>query len=115
MSEGMVEPRIAGDRMSVIDAVQALLGDRLATGMAVRDHHSHGEGLPATGLPDAVAFAHTNEEIAAIARLCNDAGVPLVPFGAGTSLEGHVAAVRGGICLDLSQMTSILTVSPWLW
>jgi D-lactate dehydrogenase (cytochrome) len=112
MSEGMVEPRIAGDRMSVIDAVQALLGDRLATGMAVRDHHSHGEGLPATGLPDAVAFAHTNEEIAAIARLCNDAGVPLVPFGAGTSLEGHVAAVRGGICLDLSQMTSILTVSP---
>jgi D-lactate dehydrogenase (cytochrome) len=99
-------------RAAVIAALRTMLGDRLATGKAVRDHHSHGEGLPATGLPDAVAFPHSNEDVAMIARACNEAGMPLVPFGAGTSWEGHVAAVRGGICLDLTQMAAVLSVSP---
>ncbi len=112
MPEGTLTSPPAGDAAAVIPALRAMLGERFATGMAVRDHHSHGEGLPATGLPDAVAFPTSNEEVAAIMRICNDAVVPVVPFGAGTSLEGHVAAVRGGICLDLSQMNRILAVAP---
>jgi D-lactate dehydrogenase (cytochrome) len=112
MTEGSWQTQGMEKRPAVIAALRTLLGDRLATAMAVRDHHSHGEGLPVTGLPDAVAFPRSNEDVSSIARTCNEAGMPLVPFGAGTSLEGHVAAVQGGICLDLTQMDTVLSVSP---
>ena len=97
---------------SLEQRLRALLGNRFSAVPAIREHHSHGEGLPAIGLPDAVVFPHSNQEVAAIVALCRDTRTPLVPFGAGTSLEGHVAAVHGGICMDLSQMSQILDVSP---
>src|SRR4029079_7034901 len=78
---------------------------------AIRDQHSHGEGLADAGMPDVVVFPHTNEEVAAIVRLCNAARVPVIAFGVGTSLEGHVAALYGGVCLDLSQMNRVLEVN----
>jgi D-lactate dehydrogenase (cytochrome) len=97
---------------NVIAVLKRRLGERLVTSASVREHHSHGEGLPAVGLPDAVAFPHDNEEVALIAATCHAARVPVVPFGAGTSLEGHVAALRGGISVDLTGMDKILSVSP---
>ncbi|EWM41760.1 FAD binding domain protein [Bordetella holmesii 41130] len=62
-------------------------------------------------LPDAVVFAHSTEEVAQVARLCNAHRVPLIPYGAGSSLEGHLLAVQGGINLDLSQMNQLLAVN----
>src|ERR1700694_5230337 len=86
-------------------------GDRAVTSHAIRDQHSHGEGLADAGLPDVVVFPHTNDEVAAIVRLCNAARIPVIAFGVGTSLEGHVAALYGGVCVDLSQMNRVLEVN----
>ena len=63
-------------------------------------------------LPDAVVFAQTTEEVAAVARLCFEHEIPLIPYGAGSSLEGHLLAVAGGVSLDLSQMNHVLSVHP---
>jgi D-lactate dehydrogenase (cytochrome) len=86
-------------------------GDRAVTAHAVREHHSHGEGLADAGLPDVVVFPHSNEEVASIVRLCHLARVPVIAFGVGTSLEGHVAALYGGVCVDLSQMNRVLEIN----
>src|ERR1700675_2801257 len=86
-------------------------GERAVTTHAVREHHSHGEGLADAALPDVVVFPHSNEEVASIVRLCHAARVPVIAFGGGTSLEGHVAALYGGVCVDLSQMNRVLEVN----
>jgi D-lactate dehydrogenase (cytochrome) len=94
--------------------VQRLRGDygeRAVTTHTVREHHGHGEGMADTALPDVVVFPQSNEEVAAIVRLCHLARVPVIAFGVGTSLEGHVAALYGGVCLDLSQMNRVLEVN----
>jgi len=91
----------------VLTEIGHLLGARLSTSMAVREQHGTGEAYHETMPPDAVAFAHSVEEVQTIARICNAHGVPLIPYGAGTSLEGHVNAVRGGIALDLSEMNKV--------
>ena len=96
---------------AMLEAARAFLGDRITTNPALREHHSHGQDTQAPALPDAVAFVETSEEAARVLALCNAHSVPVVPWGAGTSLEGHVTPVRGGITLDLSRMTSILEVS----
>jgi D-lactate dehydrogenase (cytochrome) len=97
---------------AVIAGARALIGDRLVTSQAIREQHSHGEDASTPTLPDCVAFVETTAEVAALASLCHQHGVPLVPFGAGTSLEGHVNPVRGGLTLDLSRMTAVLEVNP---
>src|SRR6476661_2695550 len=86
-------------------------GERAVTTQAVREHHSHGEGLADAALPDVVVFPRTNDEVAAIVRLCHLSRVPVIAFGVGTSLEGHVAALYGGVCIDLSQMDRVLEVN----
>ena len=91
---------------AVIAQARATLGDRITTNAALREQHSHGEDTQTPVLPDAVAFIERAEEAAAVLTLCHQHGVPVVPFGAGTSLEGHVTPVRGGISLDLSRMTA---------
>jgi D-lactate dehydrogenase (cytochrome) len=94
--------------------VRTLCGDyseRAVTSRAVREQHSHGEGLADSALPDVVVFPQSNQEIAAIVRLCHLARVPVIAFGVGTSLEGHVAALYGGVCVDLSQMNRVLEVN----
>jgi D-lactate dehydrogenase (cytochrome) len=77
----------------------------------VREQHAHGEGLADAGVPDIVVFPHTNGEVASIVRGCNAARIPVIAFGVGTSLEGHVAALYGGVCVDLSQMNRVLEVN----
>jgi len=96
---------------AVIAAAREFLGERMTTSAAMREQHSHGEDTNPPVLPDAVAFAETTEEVSRLLALCHQHGVAVTPFGAGTSLEGHVTPVRGGISLDLSRMTQILEVS----
>lgn len=95
----------------VIDAARAFLGERLTTNATLREHHSHGQDTQPPVLPDAVAFIETTDEAARLLGLCHEHHVPVVPWGGGTSLEGHVTPVRGGITLDLSRMTRIINVS----
>jgi D-lactate dehydrogenase (cytochrome) len=94
-----------------IPRLRDAFGDRIITSVAVREHHSHGSGLPVSGLPDAVFLARSTEEVAVLAGICNAARAPIIPFGAGTSVEGHVAAIYGGICVDFSEMDGLLSLS----
>jgi D-lactate dehydrogenase (cytochrome) len=94
-----------------IAALKDLLGARASDADAVRDHHSHGESWHPPAAPDVVCFPATTDEVAEILRISQRCQVPVVPFGAGTSLEGHVHAVAGGISIDLRQMNRVLRVS----
>jgi len=96
----------------VIEALRALLGDRVSASESVREHHSHGESWHAPGLPDAVVFPTSTEEVAAIVKVCAAARTPIVPFGMGSSLEGHVNAIQGGVSIDMTRMTKVLRLSP---
>ena len=103
--------RRAPPDQGLIDVLRALLGDRLSTAPAVRDQHGRDESYHPTVPPDAVAFARSTEEVAEIVRLCAARRVPIIPFGTGTSLEGGVAALCGGVCLDLSEMDRVVRLS----
>ncbi len=96
---------------TVIAAARAFLGERITTSTGLRDHHSHGQDTQPPVMPDAVAFIETSEEAGKLLALCHANNVPVVPYGTGTSLEGHVTPVRGGISLDLSRMTAVLEVN----
>jgi D-lactate dehydrogenase (cytochrome) len=96
----------------VIAAARAFLGERITTNNAIREQHSHGEDSSTPVQPDAVAFVNTTEEVSKLLALCHHYEVPVTPWGAGTSLEGHVTPVRAGITLDLSKMDRILEVRP---
>jgi D-lactate dehydrogenase (cytochrome) len=95
----------------VTTQLKALLGPRASDAEAVRDHHSHGESYHVPAAPDVVCFPTTTDEVVEIVRIARESRTAIVPFGAGTSLEGHVHAIRGGICIDLRQMNRILRVS----
>lgn len=106
-SRDLVQERVA----RALPALKQSLGDRVVTSVAVCEHHGHGEGVPELSKPDVVVFAQSNEEVALVLRLCSQSGIPVIPFGSGTSLEGHVVAVHGGISLDVSRMDQVLEVS----
>src|SRR5439155_3289348 len=93
------------------EALKCLLGSRANDSAAVRDHHSHGESYHVHAAPDLVCFPHTTDEVAEILKISATHQVPVIPFGAGTSLEGHVNAIHGGITIDLREMNNVLRVS----
>jgi D-lactate dehydrogenase (cytochrome) len=95
----------------VIEAARAFLGERITTNAGLRDHHAHGQDTQPPVLPDAVAFIETTAEASQLLALCHAHNVPAVPYGVGSSLEGHVTPVRGGITLDFSRMTAVLEVN----
>ncbi len=95
----------------VIDELRELLGSRATDAAAVREHHSRGESYHQPAPPDVVCFPHTTDEVAAIVRIAARHGAAIIPFGAGTSLEGHVNAIHGGIAIDLREMNRVLRVS----
>ena len=94
-----------------LDQLGALLGERLQLSEAARLQHGSSETHFAAAPPDAVLFPTSTEEVVEIVKLCGEMEVPIIAFGAGTSLEGHVTPVRGGISLDMSQMNRILEVN----
>jgi D-lactate dehydrogenase (cytochrome) len=98
-------------REAVIALLQQLLGDRLSTSASIRERHGKDASYHPCVPPDAVAFASSTPEVSEIIKICGRYKVPVVPFGGGTSLEGHVAALHGGLCIDTSQMNRILQVN----
>src|SRR5581483_12523694 len=100
------------DLERAVQDLKALLGSRASTATAVREHHSRGESYHAAAPPDIVCFPHTTDEVSAIVKISAKYQIPVVPFGAGTSVEGHVHAIRGGITIDMREMNRMLRVSP---
>lgn len=98
-------------RDAAIAEIRAVLGDRLTTAMAVREQHGKGEAYHKPAPPDAVAFVESTEEVVAVVKACAKHRIPVVPFGAGTALEGHTAALHGGICVDVTRMNKVLAVN----
>jgi D-lactate dehydrogenase (cytochrome) len=92
-------------------ALRNLFGERLQLGEAVRLQHGSSEAHFTPSLPDAVVYPHSTEEVVALVKLCGAAQVPVIPFGAGTSIEGNTIPVRGGVTIDLSQMDAIVAVN----
>ncbi|MBA3446458.1 MAG: FAD-binding protein, partial [Pseudaminobacter sp.] len=87
------------------------LGERFQTGAALRSQHAHTTTYIPTQAPDGVAFPETTEEVQEIVRVCAEHRVPVIAFGVGSSLEGHVNAPGGGISLDTTRMNRILAVN----
>ncbi|MCF8465860.1 MAG: FAD-binding protein [Sneathiella sp.] len=100
------------DMDQVIRKLTDLLGKRCSTATAVREQHGKDESWHFPQAPDVVCFARSTQEVSDIVKICAAHKVPIVPFGAGTSLEGHVNAVEGGVSIDLNEMNEILRVSP---
>ena len=96
---------------ALVDDLRRLLGDRFASTRQVREHHGTDVSSYPVTPPDAVVFPHTTDEVVAIVDLCARHRTPMIPFGIGTSVEGHVLATHGGVCIDLSQMNRILEVN----
>ena len=94
-----------------ITELRNIVGDRISTAMAVRDHHGHDMSYHKNFPPGAVLFAHSTEEVSEVVKICAKHFVPIIPFGTGTALEGHVNAIKGGLCIDLSEMKEILEVN----
>src|SRR5882724_5608756 len=106
----MATPATRESVEAAILQLRDLLGPRVSDALAIRDHHSRGESYHAPAAPDVVCFPRTTDEVAGIVKISARLGIPIVPFGAGTSLEGHVNAVRGGITIDLREMNTIVRV-----
>jgi D-lactate dehydrogenase (cytochrome) len=96
---------------SALADLRGFLGDRVTAALVAREHHSRGESSHPPGLPDLVCFPQSTDEVSRIVAVSARYKLPVVPFGAGTSLEGHVHAVRGGLCLDMRQMNRMVRVS----
>ena len=94
-----------------ITQLTELLGDRLSTSAAVREHHGHDESGFTPLPPDAVAFVQSTEEVSEIVKVCAQHNVPIIAYGTGTAIEGHVQAIHGGICIDMSQTNKILEIN----
>ncbi len=85
-------------------------GSQFVTSLAVREHHAQDESAYDKTLPEAVIFARSVEDVVQAVKLCNTHNIPVVAFGAGTSIEGHILPIHGGITLDLSEMNKVLSV-----
>lgn len=99
------------DPAAVLAALGALLGDRLTVSLPIREAHGRDESWHPVVPPDAVAFAQSTEDVAAIVKICAAHRFPVIAFGTGTSLEGHISAPYGGLSLDLSRMDHVIRVN----
>jgi len=95
----------------LITQLRTMLGERVSTSPSVLEQHGRGESWHPSQAPHAVCFARSTEEVADIVRLCAASKTPVIAYGTGTSLEGQVQAVNGGVCIDLSQMNQVLEVN----
>ena len=106
---------VSASRSNRLEAAVAelvsLLGERATTAAAPREHHSHGESYHPPALPDVVCFPRNTLEVSEIVKISARYQLPVIPFGAGTSVEGQVNAIRGGIAVDLREMNKILRLS----
>jgi D-lactate dehydrogenase (cytochrome) len=98
-------------REALVADLRTLVGDRCTTNPTQLEHHSHGESWHSHAEPDAVVFPTSTEDVSAIMRIAARHHAPIVPFGIGSSLEGHVNAFSGGVSIDFSRMTRVLSVN----
>jgi D-lactate dehydrogenase (cytochrome) len=97
--------------VALLDALRDRFGDRVSTAPATLEQHGKDESAHDIAPPDAVVFATSTAEVAAIIRLCAEHDTPVIAFGVGTSLEGHILAIHGGVCIDLSRMDRVAAVN----
>jgi D-lactate dehydrogenase (cytochrome) len=97
--------------VAALGVLKQQFGDRLQTGQSLREQHGHTTTWLTNQMPDAVVFPISSDEMADIVKTCAEYKVPVIPFGTGTSLEGHVNAPGGGVCVDTSRMNRILSVN----
>ena len=95
----------------LIEGLRDQLGERVSTSPSVLEQHGRDESYHPLAAPDAVVFAETTEEVARVVEQCADRRTPVVAYGTGTSLEGHVQALAGGVCIDLGRMDAVLEVN----
>ena len=95
----------------LLNALREYFGDRLSTTQAMREHHGRDESSYDPMLPDAVVFAHSTAEVAKAVALCNQYKFPVIAYGTGTSLEGHILALQGGLSIDVSQMNQVVALN----
>lgn len=88
-----------------------LLQDRCSDNLSIREQHGHGESHHAVAMPDWVVFVESEADVIAVVKLCAEYRVPIVAFGVGTSIEGQVQALKGGVCMDFSRMNRIIEVN----
>ena len=96
--------------LTAIDILKQRFGDQLSTALAVRQHHSHTTTQIKSQIPDAVIFAKETADVAAVVAVCQEHQCPIIPFGVGSSLEGHVNAPLGGVSIDMNSMNRVLSV-----
>ena len=112
MTNSTPSPRNESGIQTAINVLKQKFGERLQTGQSIREQHGHTTTWIENQPPDAVIFARTTEEVSDVMRVASKHGAPVIPYGTGTSLEGHVNAPMGGISVDVSQMDQILQVNP---
>lgn len=95
---------------TAIDILKQRFGDQLSTALSVRKHHSHTTTQIKSQIPDAVVFAKETADVAAVVAVCQAHQCPIIPFGVGSSLEGHVNAPLGGVSIDMNAMDRVLSV-----
>ena len=94
-----------------IGVLRGRLGDRLNTGASVRSEHGRDESWHTAEPPDAVAMVESTEEVVDVVKICADHAMPIIPYGAGTSIEGQLMAIHGGLSLDVSRMNRVLELN----
>ncbi|WEX11371.1 FAD-linked oxidase C-terminal domain-containing protein [Chelativorans sp. AA-79] len=97
--------------VAVLERLGARFGERLQTGRALREQHGHTTTYIRNQAPDGVFYPEALQEVQEAVRLCAEFGVPVIPFGTGSSLEGHVNAPAGGISFDMSRMKRVIAVN----
>ena len=102
------EPRLVNSQL--LTSLREVLGERVSVSGAVREHHGKDDSHHPPRPPDAVAFPESREEVSRIVALCREYRTAVIPFGAGTSIEGQVLATQGGVCVDMSRMANIRAV-----
>src|SRR5437660_47698 len=99
------------EKAELLAALAAVVGeDGLTAAASELARHGQGESYHPSAPPDVVVYPQSTDAVAAIVRVCRVRASPIIPFGAGTSLEGHVAALRGGVCVDLTRMNRIVEI-----
>ncbi|NEK24046.1 FAD-binding protein [Sulfitobacter sp. JBTF-M27] len=111
MADGGVLMRNEEGIQAALGVLKQQFGERFQTGHSIREQHGHTTTWIPNQMPDGVVFAKSTAEVSEIVKVCATHGVPIIAYGTGTSLEGHVNAPAGGISIDVSQMDSVLEVN----
>ena len=104
-----IAPRAVPREM--IDALKTEFGERCSTALVVREQHGRDESPIDAPPPEAVVFCESTDDVVAVVQLADRHAVPVIPFGVGSSLEGHLLAVQGGVSVDVSRMNKVLAVN----